>query len=151
MLAEKAGKQLPKAMGYLGLAWGLVRRLLSSQLLWDHLPSFYACNDYFLRLMGHHGQGYFSPVWGADWLLHSRPVKPHGAALQSALQSRERCLKDACSNYGNRLISRHGMPSAKMRIFVAGKHARPNDRRGFCQLLLRFWTFLSSMRTGTNQ
>ena len=25
MLAEKAGKQLPKAMGYLGLAWGLVR------------------------------------------------------------------------------------------------------------------------------
>ena len=26
MLAEKAGKQLPRAMGYLGLAWGLVRR-----------------------------------------------------------------------------------------------------------------------------
>ena len=25
MLAEKCGKQLPKAMGYLGLAWGLVR------------------------------------------------------------------------------------------------------------------------------
>ena len=25
MLAEKAGKQLPKAMGYLGLAWGMVR------------------------------------------------------------------------------------------------------------------------------
>ena len=24
MLAEKCGKQLPKAMGYLGLAWGLV-------------------------------------------------------------------------------------------------------------------------------
>ena len=25
MLAEKAGKQLPRAMGYLGLAWGMVR------------------------------------------------------------------------------------------------------------------------------
>lgn len=27
MLAEKCGKQLPKAMGYLGLAWGMVMPL----------------------------------------------------------------------------------------------------------------------------
>ena len=87
MLAEKCGKQLPKAMGYLGLAWGLV--ILSPQthillmcrqrtcmivpkLALQHCPPSCACRQCTSSERRWSGAGKYA--WPNDWRGICQPL-----------------------------------------------------------------------------